>query len=476
MTFLMSVAAGFGAVTTDSLRALQSDKTTIAEQRLRKLDALVTRWRSAHSRDPDDPIVRRNLVGALNTRAKAVCDAGRFDEAERDFFDALFFAPDDEQTIANFAASLNNRALAMMRERRLDEARALFKRALDYLPRVTDTEVTNQIKINYSNFLAAEGDAFAVAQQMEQARARYTEALTYDPRNADALAALAGLDYDSDDYAAALEGYEKTLAVAADPVHAGLRLMIEERVETLRKEMALEADFITIHDQSGRFRLFFPKDFPKGTVVRLLETLNEAHGKVGRDLDFHTSLTLTVKVYSRAQLGAIQQTPQWVGSFFDGKIRLLDERLLGSPAQLRQSIFHEYTHALVHFRAGEAVPSWLHEGLAQIEAADGRTAARDVHYLASRLRTRKTVSLAELAGPIERRSAADQMPLIYLQSKSLVEFLLQEGGWEKIRQLLSETARLGDFEAAFSAAYGMTTEKLESEWKRWLLDRDEKEK
>jgi hypothetical protein len=165
-----------------------------------------------------------------------------------------------------------------------------------------------------------------------------------------------------------------------------------------------------------------------------------------------------------------------VVGLFDGKIRLLDDRLLGDTTQLRRSIFHEYTHAILYLRGGDAVPSWMHEGLAQIETSDATITARDIRYLATRVRTRQAATLADLARPFERNETGDRMSLVYLQSKVLINFLLQRHGWEKIRQLVSETGRLGDFHAAFAATFGMTTAEMESEWRRWLLERDEKGK
>jgi len=460
------------AMTTGPLRATEENNAAVEALRRNKYDAAIAHLRLARSIEPANSTVRRNLISALNARAKEAYDAGRWDDAERDLVEALSLAPGDEETIGHFAAFLNNRAVAAMGERRLGQARGLFERALKYLPQVTDAALSSRIKINYATLLTSEGDALALAQQVEQARARYNEALAYHSGNAAALAGLADLDYDNDEYAAALQGYQKAMEAAVRPDDGKLRSTIAERMETLRKEIAIESDFLTIHDQADRFRVFFPKDLAKGAVARVLQTLDEAFNKVGRDLDFRSSRPLTVKIYSRAQLNTIQQIPSLVVGFFDGKIRLLDERLLADTAKLRSSVFHEYAHAAIHLRGGEAVPSWLHEGLAQIESPEKLPTQADVHYWATRVRTRQTATLDELTRPFDSNQPEDRMALVYRQSKAWVEFLLARGGWDRVRHLLGETARLGDFEAAFMATFGMTTVHLESEWKRWVLDRD----
>jgi hypothetical protein len=65
------------------------------------------------------------------------------------------------------------------------------------------------------------------------------------------------------------------------------------------------------------------------------------------------------------------------------------------------------------------------------------------------------------------------MPLVYLQSRAFVGFVDQRYGWEKVRHVLRETRRAGNFDAAFKTTFGMTTAELEKEWKRWLVEKDE---
>jgi len=470
----LPLPADASEATSRTVQAAVENNAGVGALKIRKYDAAIVHLRAARSLDPGNATVLRNLVGALNARAREAADAGQPADAERDYLEALDLDPDDQPTIEHAAAFFNNRAVAFMRRQQWDLARAYFARTLRYLPRVSDTTVTQQIRVNYASFLADEGDAFARADQLQEARARYGEALRYDPRNLSARVGLADLDYDGDEYAAALTRYREALDLATDPAHATLRSAITERVDTLRKEMAIEADFLTIHDQAGRFRLYFPRDLPPGAAAQVLQTLNEAYEKVGRDFDCRPRRALTVKIYSRSELTALQQIPPWVVGLFDGKIRLLDERLLGSTAQLRRSIFHEYTHAIIYLRGGDAVPSWLHEGLAQLETPDSAVTERDIRYVATRVRTRQAATLDELSRPFDRNQSGERVSLIYFQSRLLADFLLRRGGWEKMRLLLSEAARRHDFEAAFSATFGMSTAQMESEWKRGLLERDDK--
>lgn len=458
--------------TTRSSGAVDDNNAGIDALKRRDYRTALTRLRAARARDPNNDTVKANLLGALNAAAVAAMEARHHEEAERLYGEALALDRDDERTLRQFAVFLNNRAVASLDERRMDDARRDFARALPYLPRLADASVVGQIKTNYSNFLSAEGDDLVLAQEFERARTRYTSALEYNPDNANAHAGLADILYDQDTYAAALENYNKALAAAAASGRTDLVPDLNERIDTLQKEMAIEADFLTIRDQRDRFQLFFPKTLPESLIARVLATLNAAYLKVGSDFAFHPKRPVTVKIYSRAQLAAIGDVPPWVMGLFDGKLRLIDERLNGGPRALRRSIFHEYTHAVVHFLGRESVPSWLHEGLAQLQEPDNPIAQRDIHYVAVRVRIGKTVSLEELAKPFRRDAPRDEMPLIYLQSKLVVSYLLEIHGWEKMRFLLHETGRLDDFDKAFATTFGVTPPEMEEAWKQWILQRD----
>jgi len=436
-----------------------------------QFDKAVEHLRAARALDAADPTIRLNLVRALNARASQAAEADDHTAAEKDLLAALEVAPSDEPTLRHLAIFLNNLAVAAMRDHQHEQACAFYDRIRDYLPQLQDKAAIGQIRANYSNLLTAEGDAHAAAQRVDQARAQYTQALTQNAANADALAALGDLDYAADRYRAALGWYEKALA-AAPADRADFVQAVREMTAMLRKEMSIEAGFQQIEDRLGRFRLYFPRNLPNATVANILETLHEAHKKVGRDFEFFSTQPITVKIYSREQLGAIQELPQWVAGLYDGKLRLIDEHLMSSPEQLRRSLFHEYTHAVIHLMGGEAVPSWLHEGLAQVEEPNLQATPHDIRFMAERVRGDEAMTLDEITRPFQRQQQADQMPLIYLQSRLLADYLLERQGWDGVRRLLIETKRHNDFAEAFEAVFRTKLTQLEPAWKKWLFRRE----
>ena len=435
---------------------------------------MVAHWRAVHAAEPANTTATQNLAGALDARAKKNWDGGRLDEAERDYEEAVALDSATTRVLGRFAAFLNNRAVGLLRQNRLAEARRYFERAESCLPKLGNAPIAVEIRTNVARSLIAEGDALLEAQELDQARARYQQALARLPGDAAALAALADLDYVTDQYAAALQGYERAQAAAAAAGLGNLRATFEQRVDTLRKEMAIEAGFVTIRDSLGRFEASFPRELPTGIVANVLQVLNEAWQKVGGDLDFHPRHPVRVKIYTRAQINAVQQIPPWVVGFFDGKLRLLEDRMMGGTAGLRGSILHEYTHAAIYLMAGEAVPSWLHEGLAQLEDPSRDPTPKDAQYLALRARTGLLAPLGEMEQPFAQNGSGDRLRLVYLQARSLVGFMIERYGWETIRQLLRETRRRRDFEAAFKTVYGITPAEMDEHWRKTILPSEKK--
>jgi tetratricopeptide (TPR) repeat protein len=434
-----------------------------------QFDQAIQNLQSALALDPLEPMIRQNLIRALNSRSAAAADAGDEQAAERDLRAALQLDPNHQSTLQHLVVFLNNRAVAAMRERRFVDAHLLYDRVKDLLPRLQDSSAAAPIRVNFSNLLAAEADGLAAVQRDDQARALFEKALALDPRNAEALAALGDLEYQADKYTTALHYYERALQVApADRTQ--LRGGLDETIKTLQKELYVEAGFAMLDDPRGRFRVFFPKTLPTGMVAGVLAALNEAYAKIGKDFDFYSTRPVTAKIYSRPQLAQIQNLPQWVAGLYDGKLRLVDDSLQQDPESLRRSLFHEYTHAVIHMMGGEHVPSWLHEGLAQIEEPGRMVSFDEIQYLANQVRMGQAASMKEMSRPFPHSGAGEEMPFVYLQSRMLSEYMLRRYGWQGIRQLLLKTRERKDFDQAFEATFGATVPRIEADWKKWLAE------
>lgn len=125
---------------------------------------------------------------------------------------------------------------------------------------------------------------------------------------------------------------------------------------------------------------------------------------------------------------------------------------------------HEITHLIV----GEAVfgpfgdiPTWLNEGLAQyteLKMPEYKQQALDKAIADGTL-----IPISSLSGNFPT-SGSDAL-LAYAESSSVVSFLIEEFGWEKIQLLLATFKEGATSDQALMTVYSFNIDGLENEWK-----------
>jgi hypothetical protein len=133
----------------------------------------------------------------------------------------------------------------------------------------------------------------------------------------------------------------------------------------------------------------------------------------------------------------------------------------------RGALPHEITHLLV----GEAVfgpfgdiPHWLSEGLAGY--AEGDIEPDEQGSLLKASHDGKLLSIRTLSSSFPADSA--QANLAYIESHSIVTYLIDTCGWAKMRELLSVYKDGSTNDNALRIAYSMNTTGLEVAWEAYL--------
>jgi len=83
--------------------------------------------------------------------------------------------------------------------------------------------------------------------------------------------------------------------------------------------------------------------------------------------------TIVVLLYPNQDFRDITRSPNWVGALNDGKIRVPVSGLTQMTPDLARVLKHELTHSFVRQITLGRCPTWLNEGLAQLE--EGSTTA-----------------------------------------------------------------------------------------------------
>lgn len=126
--------------------------------------------------------------------------------------------------------------------------------------------------------------------------------------------------------------------------------------------------------------------------------------------------------------------PQWSAAQYDGKIRVPLPPGDRSSRELEAVMAHEMTHYVIHQVAGDKVPAWLDEGLAQLAEQ------RDDAWAHAELARGQRFALADLEKPFVRLGSTDQARLAYAQALVTTRRLVDQVGMPRMRGILDQLA------------------------------------
>ncbi len=163
--------------------------------------------------------------------------------------------------------------------------------------------------------------------------------------------------------------------------------------------------------------------------------------------------------------------PAWVSAVAypeSGTMILRSPRLIpGHGEDTHKTFTHELTHLLLAERYGRhPLPRWLNEGVAM--AASGEWHPSQDFVMARAVLTGRLIPLEELAVAFREDERIRQA---YIQSRSLVQFLIIRHGEEGLRRLLESLSRGVSFETATEEALGTPFEAFEGQWLRHVRTR-----
>jgi hypothetical protein len=263
---------------------------------------------------------------------------------------------------------------------------------------------------------------------------RLEEAIELKPGQLDAHELLGEAYYRDNDLAWARRQWDYVLQM--DPSRKNLR----ERYEKAFREQSVEQDFTK--SGSTHFRLSAPDALPYHVRNRVLRMLETAYTDIGRRLGaVYPPGPIQVILYESGQFERATQLEEHVGAVYDGKIRAPITNSSGAyleEEELNRRLTHEYVHVVVRYIAGENVPWWLNEGLAEMLSAPFTTA--QVELLRSAFAGGRLFHLTQLESSQLEKLGADQLRIAYLQARATVEVLWEGSGQRRMYDLLNRLA------------------------------------
>jgi len=199
----------------------------------------------------------------------------------------------------------------------------------------------------------------------------------------------------------------------------------------------------------------------KANLEKMLPVLGIAPTKPLRIVSYNNYRHMSLALPFRSQ--AVSEGLQTQGMAFG------DERVLlvhGFDPTVTGTVSHEFTHLLVSEAAGPAisqVPSWLNEGLAEygnIDPTDDYDAALRYGIFTRRI---KPLWYLNVFG-----GTPEDIIIAYGQGRSVVQFMINSWGEERMSALFPVLRRTMDIDQALLEVYGLDQFGLDSAWREAL--------
>jgi acyl-CoA-binding protein len=221
--------------------------------------------------------------------------------------------------------------------------------------------------------------------------------------------------------------------------------------------------------QSGELTLFWYKG-GDSFARALMDACQEGLARLTQDIGTYLERPIKIYIYASTSdlQGAMIYSQEWTGgvAFADFGISAISI----PPASLdwgKRALVHELTHLVVHqatFSPYGQLPLWLDEGLAMY--SEGELDSDFRSCLEGAILEDELISVRSLCSPFSAYS--EKACLSYAQSYSLVEYLLDNYGQDKMLDLLALLKQGSTYDEALTEVYGFDIDGLDARWRATL--------
>lgn len=423
----------------------------------------VAAFAEAKRRAPGNATLRHNHVAALNAWAVWLDQEKHHEAAVERIERALRLDPDDPTLRKNATNLWMNHSLVLTEKADYEQA----DRALVTAAETATASDRRLIEQRRAENLTLWGRKLAEGRRRGRAQSLLEQALGLDSTCVPALLELAGMLYDDGHTAKALAYWE--LVYQQRPEMPGL----QERIDRVRREMEAEAGFE--YRSSRHFTVSYEGERNAAAAETILEILETARRRLGRELNYQPQHRVQVVVYTEQQYSRVTLAPHWAAAMYDGKIRVPVHGEPGSGGQkerLRQMLYHEYVHALVHAAGGSEVPTWLNEGLATYYEHERRERRErheeEIRSIAQLAREGILVTVSSLPASFFEERNPEIVKRYYLVSRGFTGWLIDRYHPYRVCELLEHMGNGQDFETAIESSYHQSLKTLEQRWQEAL--------
>ena len=170
------------------------------------------------------------------------------------------------------------------------------------------------------------------------------------------------------------------------------------------------------------------------------------------------------------------ETAAWLPNWANAVTLFPQKIVLIKTPDLNQLTLREYRrtvrHELVHLRQGSIVPlnltpAWFNEGVAVY--LTGESHLTDRILLSRAIAQNRIIPLTEISDFLKYNR--QQVSLAYIESTTVIEFLVQVYGFEVLPNLFRQLSQNRSFEQSLFLTIGIGIGELDSFWQKYILKR-----
>jgi hypothetical protein len=202
----------------------------------------------------------------------------------------------------------------------------------------------------------------------------------------------------------------------------------------------------------------------------LMQTCQEALLRLGEDTGSYLESPVRIYIYasSYALRDAIVFAKEWTGGVAYPSYGVIAIGISSSNMEWgRRALAHELAHLVTHQMTSNPyneIPVWLNEGISMY--AEGELEKDYEYYLGAAASGGYLISVQSLCSPFSAYS--DISYLSYAESYSMVAFLIEEYGQQKMHQLLTVFKNGSTYDNALLEVYGFDLAGLNTLWQDYI--------
>ena len=202
----------------------------------------------------------------------------------------------------------------------------------------------------------------------------------------------------------------------------------------------------------------------------LMDACEEGLARLTSDIGTYPKRPIKIYIYASARdlQGAMIFPMEWTGGVAFTEFGIIAIGV--SPSGLdwgKRALVHELTHLVVHqatFSPYGELPTWLDEGLAMYN--EGELGPSFRFRLDKAISEDKLISVRSLCSPFS--AEPEKAYISYAESYSLVEYLLDNYGQDRMLNLLTLLKQGTTYDEALTKVYGFDIDGLDARWRGTL--------